>query len=68
MDNNKEVNLFRVTASLHDLDQRNITKDGISFYLEYASKLPGSILELACGTGRVTILLANEESSSIKRI
>ena len=60
MGNNKEVNLFRVTASLYDLDQRNITKDDISFYLEYASKLHGSILELACGTGRVTIPLANE--------
>ena len=60
MGNNKEVNLFRVAAGLYDLDQRNITKDDISFYLEYASKLPGSILELACGTGRVTIPLANE--------
>ena len=37
MGNNREVNLFRVTASLYDLDQRNITKDDISFYLEYAS-------------------------------
>jgi len=60
MGNNKEVNLFRVAAGLYDLDQRNITKDDISFYLEYASKLPGNILELACGTGRVTIPLANE--------
>jgi len=60
MGNNKKVNLFRVTASLYDLDQRNITKDDISFYLEYALKLHGSILELACGTGRVTIPLANE--------
>jgi len=68
MGNNKDVNLFQVTASLYDLDQRNITKDDISFYLEYALKLHGSILELACGTGRVTILLANAESSSIKRI
>ena len=56
MGNNKKANLYRVTASLYDLDQRNITKDDISFYLEYASKLHGSILELACGTGRVTIL------------
>lgn len=60
MGNNKKANLYRVTASLYDLDQRNITKDDISFYLEYASKLHGSILELACGTGRVTIPLANE--------
>ncbi len=68
MGNNKDVNLFQVTASLHDLDQRNITQDDIPFYLEYASKLYGSILELACGTGRVTILLANAESSSINWI
>ena len=60
MGNNKEANLFRVTASLYDLDQRDITQDDIPFYLEYASKLSGSILELACGTGRVTIPLANE--------
>lgn len=68
MGNNKDVNLFQVTASLYDRDQRNITKDDIPFYLEYASKLSGSILELACGTGRVIILLVNEESSSIKWI
>jgi ubiquinone/menaquinone biosynthesis C-methylase UbiE len=55
MGNNKKANLYRVTASLYDFDQRNITKDDISFYLEYATKLHGSILELACGTGRVTI-------------
>ena len=27
MSNNKEINLFRVTASLYDLDQRSITQD-----------------------------------------
>lgn len=29
----------------------------IPFYLEYATKYPGNILELACGMGRVSIIL-----------
>jgi hypothetical protein len=34
MGNNKEVNLFRVTANLYDFDQRDITKF-VSFLLHF---------------------------------
>lgn len=37
MGNNKEVNLFRVTANLYDFDQRDITKF-VSFLLHFHHK------------------------------
>lgn len=54
---NKE-NLYRKSAFLYDLDMRDIVKSDIPFYKEYAKKANGNILELACGTGRVSIELA----------
>lgn len=51
-------NLFQKAAFLYDYDDRDIVKDDIPFYLEYAAKYPGTILELACGTGRVALVLA----------
>jgi SAM-dependent methyltransferase len=53
-----EKNLYISDAHFYDLDNREITKVDIPFYLEYASKIAGNILELACGTGRITIPLA----------
>ncbi len=51
-------NLFRNTARFYDLDNRdNLTAD-IPFYLDYAQKYGGDVLELGCGTGRVSIFLA----------
>jgi SAM-dependent methyltransferase len=52
------TNLYEKTVYLYDLDPRPLVKDDIPFYLEYASKVKGNILELACGSGRVTIPLA----------
>ena len=43
---------------LYDLDQRDNLIADIPFYIEYAQKNNGSILELGCGTGRVSIELA----------
>lgn len=51
-------NLFASTADLYDLDVRGIGRTDIDFYLEYARTLGSPVLELACGTGRVTIPLA----------
>ncbi|MDF2964602.1 MAG: Methyltransferase type 12, partial [Paenibacillus sp.] len=52
------INRYRSTAHLYDLDDRGIVKDDIPFYIERAKDIQGEILEIACGTGRVTIPLA----------
>lgn len=51
-------NLYMNTAELYDADNRKVFAADIPFYLEWAKKLGGNALELACGTGRVTIPLA----------
>ena len=48
-------NQYINTAKLYDLDQRDNLIADIPFYLEYAKKLNGKILELGCGTGRISI-------------
>lgn len=52
------LNNYRDTSHLYELDDRDIVKDDIPFYLEHAQLANGEILEIACGTGRVTIPLA----------
>jgi SAM-dependent methyltransferase len=54
----REKNLYLNDAQFYDLDNRDVTKVDIPFYLKYAEQIKGSILELACGTGRITIPLA----------
>jgi ubiquinone/menaquinone biosynthesis C-methylase UbiE len=58
--NHDMLNNYKNTAHLYDLDNRNIIKDDISFYIKQAGNKKGEILEIACGTGRVTIPLARE--------
>jgi ubiquinone/menaquinone biosynthesis C-methylase UbiE len=53
-----KTNLYAKSACYYDYDVRDIVKVDLPFYLEYAAKYPGEILELACGTGRVAITLA----------
>ena len=53
-------NLFRNSAWLYDVDNRDNLHDDIPFYLEYAKQQQGEILELGCGTGRVALTLAAE--------
>jgi SAM-dependent methyltransferase len=53
------ANLYRSVARYYDLDDRSIAKDDIPFYLACAAKAKGDVLELACGTGRVTVPLAD---------
>lgn len=55
MDN---TNLHVNTVQYYDFDPREGATEDVPFYLEYAKKLNGDILELGCGTGRVTIPLA----------
>jgi SAM-dependent methyltransferase len=58
MDNYESATLYGAAAAFYDLDNRPVTKDDIPFYLARAASARGSVLELACGTGRVTIPLA----------
>lgn len=51
-------NLYLSTAQFYDIDTRHMTYHDIDFYLDYARRQEGSVLEIACGTGRVTIPLA----------
>ncbi|CAM4445743.1 class I SAM-dependent methyltransferase [Paenibacillus tarimensis] len=51
-------NLYLNTAALYDADNRAVFTADIPFYVERARKLGGRVLELACGTGRITIPLA----------
>lgn len=44
------------------VDVRGQTDRDVEFYLQQVRKYPGSVLELACGTGRMTIQLAQEVS------
>ena len=53
-------NLLRNSAWLYDVDNRDNLHDDIPFYLEYAERQQGEILELGCGTGRVALALADK--------
>jgi|GEM_PF-7067669 len=52
------ANLYESSAKLYDADNRDILLADIPFYLQRAKNLSGKVLELACGTGRITIPLA----------
>jgi SAM-dependent methyltransferase len=54
-------NRYINSAKLYDLDQRDILVVDIPFYLEYAKRQNGNILDLGCGTGRVSIELAKAD-------
>ncbi|BAE85568.1 class I SAM-dependent methyltransferase [Desulfitobacterium hafniense] len=54
----EQVNVYKNSAHLYDLDQRDLVTADIPFYLGYAGKFGGGILELGCGTGRIAIPLA----------
>jgi ubiquinone/menaquinone biosynthesis C-methylase UbiE len=59
-------NTIHATAPFYDLDLRILAeenlrpgrRDDVPFYLARAAHCAGPILEMACGTGRVTIPLA----------
>jgi SAM-dependent methyltransferase len=58
MSKNGSDTLYWTDAQFYDLDNRPALKADIPFYLDYAANIDGDILELACGTGRITIPLA----------
>ena len=51
--------VFDRIASFYDYEQESFVKD-IPFYVDYAKKCGGEVLELACGTGRILIPIAQE--------
>jgi ubiquinone/menaquinone biosynthesis C-methylase UbiE len=53
----KEV--FDRIARFYEIEHENMKED-IPFYIEYAKEVKGSVLELGCGTGRITIPVAKE--------
>jgi SAM-dependent methyltransferase len=60
--------LYKNTADYYDYDNRKIIKDDLDFYVEYANKTNGTILELASGTGRVSLYVAEKTSRHIQCI
>lgn len=54
------MNLYTNIAEYYDLEDEEFNNDDIEFYLNYANKVKGDILELGCGTGRVSLLLAEK--------
>nr|MDO8115777.1 class I SAM-dependent methyltransferase [Candidatus Sigynarchaeota archaeon] len=50
----------RSTAWLYDVDNRDNFSADIPFYIDYARKAGGEVLDLGCGTGRVAMALARE--------
>lgn len=53
-------NLYTNTADYYDYDNRDIIKDDLDFYVELAHKTKGTMLELASGTGRVSLYVAEK--------
>jgi ubiquinone/menaquinone biosynthesis C-methylase UbiE len=51
--------LFDSVAKFYDYENETFVKD-IPFYTSYAEKCRGEVLELACGTGRILIPIAQE--------
>jgi SAM-dependent methyltransferase len=59
-------NLYQNTADFYDYDNREIIKDDLEFYTEYANQTKGPILELASGTGRVSLYIAEKTKRTIE--
>ncbi|MCP4214257.1 MAG: methyltransferase domain-containing protein, partial [bacterium] len=55
--------LYANTSIFYDLDPRQMMTEDIPFYLRYAQEQGGDILELACGTGRITMPLVEAGNS-----
>lgn len=58
MGNKTEVNTLSNSAYLYDYDNRDHLQDDIPFYLTYGKAASKGVLELGCGTGRVSLILA----------
>jgi SAM-dependent methyltransferase len=68
MENYLLGNLYHNTADFYDYDNREIIKDDLDFYVEYSKKTKGPILELASGTGRVSLYVAEKTGRELECI
>ena len=68
MENYLEGNLYFNTASYYDYDNREIVKDDLDFFVEYVNLTKGTILELASGTGRVSLYIAEKTGRMLECI
>jgi SAM-dependent methyltransferase len=59
MDNSENLSEY-ADPEIYDLENQDFAPDG-QFFLDYAKKVSGSVLELGCGSGRVTIPLAQND-------
>ncbi|MDR2552055.1 MAG: class I SAM-dependent methyltransferase [Treponema sp.] len=66
MENYLKGNLYTNTADYYDYDNRDIIKDDLDFYVEYAAQTKGPILELGSGTGRVSLYLAEKTRRTVE--
>lgn len=53
------MNLYEGVAKYYDIEESEYQQEDMDFYIEYAQKCKGNILELGCGTGRVSLKLAS---------
>ncbi|MDR2593589.1 MAG: class I SAM-dependent methyltransferase [Fibromonadaceae bacterium] len=60
--------LYGNTAFLYDFDNRQLLNDDIKFALDYVKQQKGDIMEIACGTGRMTIPIFEEIKGSGRSI
>jgi len=68
MENYLSGNLYHNTAGYYDYDNREIIKDDLDFYVDYANLTKGPILELASGTGRVSLYVAEKTGRALECI
>ena len=54
----KEFNQYKSSADFYDLDFTETQYDDVEFYLDLVKKYSNEVLELCCGTGRITIPIA----------
>ncbi|MDL2233332.1 GNAT family N-acetyltransferase [Ruminococcaceae bacterium OttesenSCG-928-L11] len=54
------ANCYLRTAHLYDFNNREVMTEDVAFYLDLAEQKGGSVLELACGTGRILLELAKQ--------
>lgn len=60
-----KYNLYTNTAFLYDFDNRDLLNDDLEICLNHVKETKGDILEIACGTGRVTIPVMKSTSRNI---